>query len=193
MSDGNKVKYGLTNVHYAVVTEKDGAITYGSPKRLPGAVQLTLKPKGEQIEFYADDSLYYSEEMNQGYEGDLELSIVPDFFKIEVLGFQEDANGVLFENANAKKQTIALMYEFDGDKNKTRRVNYNVSVSRPEAGSKTKGNKAEMETETLGVIISPANDTKMVQGKTAQGTKIYDDWYKAVYLPVPKTTTTEVK
>lgn len=192
MADVNKVKYGLTNVHYTVVNEKDGVITYGTPKRLPGAVQLTLKPKGEQIEFYADDSLYYSEEMNQGYEGDLELSIVPDFFKIEVLGFQEDANGVLFENANAKKQTIALMYEFDGDKNKTRRVNYNVSVSRPEAGSKTKGNKAEMETETLGVIISPANDTKMVQGKTAQGTKVYDDWYKAVYLPVPKTTT-EVK
>lgn len=192
MADGNKVKYGLTNVHYAIITEKDNIITFGTPERLPGAVALTLKPKGEQIEFFADDSLYYSEEMNQGYEGDLELAIVPDKFRIEVLGFELDNNGVLFENSNSKKKTIALLYEFDGDKNKTRRVNYNVSVSRPEAGSKTKGNKAEMETETLGIIISPSKDTGMVQGKVNQGTKVYDDWYKAVYLPVPKTTT-EVK
>lgn len=193
MADGNKVKYGLSNVHYVLVTETDGVITYGSIKRLPGAVALALKPKGEQIQFFADDTLYYSEEVNQGYEGDLELSIVPDYFKIEVLGFEEDSNGVIFENSNSKKKTIALLYEFDGDKNKTRRINYNVSVSRPEAGSKSKGNKAEVETETLGIIISPAKDTGMVQAKINQGTKIYDDWYKAVYLPVPKTTTTEVK
>ena len=58
----NKVKFGLKNVHYAVVTETvtDGviSISYGTPKRIPGAVNLTLDAAGEPVEFYADDIVY---------------------------------------------------------------------------------------------------------------------------------------
>ena len=70
----NKIKYGLKNVHYAVITEdEDGSITYGTPKRIPGAVNLTLEPQGEQAEFYADDMRYFSAFANSGYSGSLEV------------------------------------------------------------------------------------------------------------------------
>ena len=39
----NKVEFGLRNVHYAVITEgDDGAITYGTPTKIPGAVSIKI-------------------------------------------------------------------------------------------------------------------------------------------------------
>lgn len=49
----NKVAFGLKNVHYAPITVgEDGIETYEVPKRYPGAVELSLEPKGELSEFY---------------------------------------------------------------------------------------------------------------------------------------------
>ncbi|MGG3404449.1 phage tail protein, partial [Bacillus paranthracis] len=43
----NKVVFGLKKVHYSVITEdSSGKITYGTPAKLPGAVEMKLDPKG---------------------------------------------------------------------------------------------------------------------------------------------------
>ncbi|WP_242828280.1 hypothetical protein [Mediterraneibacter gnavus] len=48
----NKVEFGLRNCYYAVITEgESGKITYGSPKRLPGAVSITFDKSGDLIRF----------------------------------------------------------------------------------------------------------------------------------------------
>ena len=39
-----KVQFGLKNVHIAKITENNGAVTYGTPFALPGAVSLSLSP-----------------------------------------------------------------------------------------------------------------------------------------------------
>jgi len=182
----NKVRYGLKNVHYAVITEgANGSITYGTPKRIPGAVNLTLDPQGEQAEFYADDMRYFSAFANSGYSGSLEVALFPDDFKKDVLGYIEDENGVLFEDANVVPKNFALLFEFTGDKNAIRHVLYNVSASRPSISGATKGASIEPQTETINITAAPALDTGMVKAKCEPGQAAYETWYQQVYTYTP--------
>jgi phi13 family phage major tail protein len=179
----NKVKYGLKNVHYAVVTESpSGVVTYGTPKHIPGAVNLTLDAAGEPVEFYADDGIYFEERTNEGYTGSLEMALIPDEFRVDVLGDEIDANGALIENKNAKPKKFALMFEFDGDAKKTRHVVYYVLASRPSVSGATKTNIKAPQTETLNITARPAPDTGDVKAKVKQGETPYDTFYSAVYI-----------
>jgi len=186
---GNKVKYGLKNVHYAVVTEANGVVTYGTPKPIPGAVNLTLSAAGESVKFYADDILYYEENINEGYTGSLEMALIPDDFRIDVLGDTLDINGAVVENANAKVKYFALMFEFDGDANKVRHVLYRVLPTRPNVDGSTKTNTKEPKTETINITVSPAIDTRDVKAKLKQGDTGYDTFFTAVYLKNAPTNT----
>lgn len=179
--DKNKVKFGLKNTHYAVITEVDGVIKYGTPTPIPGAVNLVLSPKGEKVEFYADDIAYFVATSNQGYEGTLEIALIPDNFRIDVLGDKLDKNKALFEDSNAIPKNIALMFEFAGDQNATRHVNYNVSVARPNIESATKGSSIEVKTETLNITASPAPKTGFVKSRVLQGQTGYSTFFESVY------------
>lgn len=182
----NKIKFGLKNVHYAVITETEGVITFGTPTRIPGGVSLSLTPKGDKTEFFADDMAYFVATANQGYEGSLEIALIPDNFRTEVLGEKADKNGVLFEDSNAIPKNIALMYEFSGDVKATRHVNYNVSVARPAIESTTKGTSIEPATDTIDITASPASDTGYVKAKAKLGDVGYDTFYSSVYSFVPE-------
>jgi phi13 family phage major tail protein len=184
----NKVTFGLKGVRYSVITEDEtGKITYGTPAKLPGAVEMKLEPKGEQSDFYADDSNYYTESSNQGYEGTLNIAKVTEAFRTEVLGeILDETDKVITEVSNAKIKKIALMFEFDGDVKATRHLLYNVSVSRPGAGSSTKSDKTEPNTTELKFVAAQHPENQKVKVSTTVGTPvgIYDAWYTKVYEKV---------
>ena len=92
----SKVKFNIKNVHYAPQTEEG----YGAPVAIPGAVSLSLEQQGEITPFYADGIVYYQSASNGGYSGDLEVALIPDKFREDILGEEADSNGVLFENSN---------------------------------------------------------------------------------------------
>lgn len=182
----NKVKFGLKNVHYAVATETDGVITYDTPKPIRGAVNLTLDAAGESVQFYADDSVYFEENTNDGYTGSLEMALIPDDFRKDVLGEIEDAKGALIENKDAKAKHFALMFEFDGDAKKTRHVLYYVLASRPSVSGSTRTNTKEPQTETMNITARPAPDTGDVKAKVPQGSDAYDTFFDEVYIKSPE-------
>ena len=94
----NKVKYNLKNVHVAKYTGKtNGSFQYATPVAIPGAVSLNLSAEGENNPFYADGIVYYRSTANNGYNGDLEMALIPDWFREEILGEEADSNGVLVE------------------------------------------------------------------------------------------------
>src|SRR5690554_2256961 len=100
----NKVNFGIKNVHYATFTVgPDGTITYDTPVRIPGAVELSLEPRGEMVEFYADNTLYYSASNNQGYEGTLSIALIPEQFAMDALGEEKDETDLVLTEKNSAK------------------------------------------------------------------------------------------
>ncbi|MDM5189355.1 phage tail protein [Bacillus sp. DX4.1] len=187
----NKVSFGLKNVHYATYEVKDNAVTFGTPIPMRGGVELTFEPRGDLIEFYADDMLFYSASNNQGYDGTLSIANIPEQFAIDALGETlDETDGVLNELADAKGKPFALLFEFDGDVKAIRHVMFSCTASRPTIASKTKTSSAEPNANELKFVSSPIdiNGKRMVKTKTTSKTTpaIYDNWYKKVYV---KTTT----
>ena len=185
----NKVKYNLKNVHAAVMTEevKDGTTeyTYANPKAIPGAVSISLDAEGDSSPFYADGIVYFRTFANNGYSGDLEIALIPEWFRTEILKEKLDAKGVLVEKAdNSENVKFALLFEFDGDAHAIRHVLYNCTASRPSIESKTKEESIEPGTETLSLTADPREDG-LVKSRTGDTTDetVYQNWYKAVYLP----------
>lgn len=181
----NKVKYNLKNTHYAVITTgEDGAVKFGTPIPMPGSVSLSLDANGEPENFYADGGVYYVINNNTGYEGDLELALIPESFRTDILKEELDEKGVLIENSEVELGTFALLFEFDGDQKHIRHVMYNCSASRPGIEGKTNEDKKEVQTEKLTINAVPLANG-MVKAKTGNTTDAttYADWYKAVYMP----------
>lgn len=185
----NKVKFNICNVHYALQTlAEDGTVSFGTPVAMPGAVSLALDANGEPSNFYADGYAYYTISNNMGYDGDLELAMVPESFRTDVLKEELDKNKVLVENANVETANFALLFEFDGDVKKIRHVLYNCAASRPGIESQTNEDEIEVQTETLALTATPLA-SGYVKAKTGDDTMdaVYQDWYKAVYLPAAET------
>ena len=181
----NKVKFNICNVHYALITvDEDGEVIFGTPVAMPGAVSLSLEPNGEPSNFYADGYAYYTISNNMGYEGDLELAMVPESFRTDVLKESLDDNSVLVESANVETANFALLFEFDGDVKKIRHVLYNCSAARPNIESTTNEEEIEVQTETLAITAAPLANG-YVKARTGDSTTdtVYTGWYTAVYLP----------
>ena len=181
----NKVKYNLKNTHYAMLSiAEDGSVSYGTPTAMPGSVSISLDANGEPENFYADGEAYYVINNNMGYNGDLELAMIPESFRTDALKEELDDKGVLIENAQVELAAFALLSEFDGDQRHIRHVLYNCSASRPGIEGKTNEESREVQTEKLTIKAAPLANG-MVKAKTGDTTDatVYNDWYKAVYMP----------
>lgn len=193
----NRIKYGLSNVYYAPITalSSAGVPTYGNPVAMPGAVSLSISPEGDTTPFYADNVEYYTSIANTGYSGTLELALVPNSFRTDILGDVSDAKDVFIEDANATTKYFALMFQFEGDQKQIRHVLYKCTAARPDVASSTKQASIEVQTETLNITATAIHnatlDTDIVKARTNEDTDTttYTGWFTDVYLPTAASTT----
>ncbi len=182
----NKIKYNLKNVYAAVLTKTANSYTYGTPVAIPGAVSMSLDAEGEASPFYADGIVYFRSAANNGYSGDLEIALIPEWFREQVLQETKDTNNVFIETSDVSEPVyFALLFEFDGDQKAIRHVLYNCSVSkRPTIASQTKETSIEPGTETLSLSADPREDG-LVKARTGDDTTsaVYQAWYESVYTP----------
>lgn len=185
----NKIKYGVKNVMYAKCTlAANGTATYATPVAMPGAVSLTLDAEGETTPFYADNIVYYVGQANNGYTGSLELALVPDSFRTDILGEQTDGTtGLQYEVVDAEPAHFALLFQFEGDEDATKHVFYNVVASRPSVASSTKETSVNPVTETLNLtatsVFNTAADADLVKGKMEKTAAGYATFFNAVVQP----------
>lgn len=180
----NKVKFGLKNVVVFPITEDTAErLTYGSAIKISGAVSLSIKASGDSNEFYADDTIYFSEFSNNGYEGDLEVALIPEDFEIGILGYAKDKNGAISESTAIKAKNYALAFEIDGDSKKTRHLLYKCNSSRPDLEGETKKEKTEPKTDKLSIKAMPTLKDGLIKIKIEQGKTGYDTFFDAPYMP----------
>lgn len=186
----NKVKFGLKNVHIAKITYGTEAltglptITYGTPFALPGAVNLTLDPAGESADFYADNTKYFNAFSNQGYTGTLEMALLNDQFREDIMGETKDAKGAHFENKDDVISDFALGFEIDGDVAGRRFWFYSINAQRPSTSSQTIETTKTPVTETLNLTANARitdGQVKVFMEKDTSNTTEYNAFFNAVY------------
>lgn len=187
----NKIKYGLSNCYYAKITAYDsetGKYTYAAPKRIAGAVNLSLSATGSDDPFYADNIIYSTTTTNAGYQGDAEFALIPDSFREEILGeVKDEETGMYLENTDAVTSEFALLFQFEGDANATRHVMYRCKATRPNVESSTKEDTATPNTETLSLTCMARENDHIVKGRCATAeAAAYEDFFTAVVEPTPK-------
>ena len=184
----NKIEYGLCNVYYAVITGYDvltKKYTYGTPIPIPGGVSVSFSASGDSNPFFADNIVYFDVKTNAGYEGDLEIALIPDSFRINVLG-EEEMDGMLVENSDAQGKEFALMFQFEGDVSGRRHVFYRCSSGRPDVASSTKEESTTPNTSTLTITcMSRENDHRVKASLLeAKNPTRYKNWFTQVQEPV---------
>lgn len=183
----NKIKYGIKNVYYAVATEgTGGALSYATPVSIPGAVSLSLDAQGDTNTFYADNIAYFTSTANNGYQGDLEVALLPDAFRTDVLKETLDASGFYVEKADAKAKEFALLFQFEGDDKAVRHCLYRCAASRPSVSGQTKEESIEPQTETVTITAMPRINDNVIKSRCPEtATTAYSSWFSAVTEPTP--------
>lgn len=183
----NKIKYGISKCYYAVATDDGtGTLTYGTPVALPGAVSLSMDAQGDTNTFYADNIAYFTSTANNGYQGDLELALLPNGFRTDVLGETLDAKGFYTEKADAPTVEFALLFQFEGDESATRHCMYRCVASRPATSGSTKEESIEPQTESLTITAMPRIKDALVKARCPYSTSTsssYATWFSAVQEP----------
>lgn len=181
----NLEKFGLENVYaWPIETYDENDLpTYGTPIRIRGAVDLTLDASQDSTPFYADNVVYYMSKSNSGYEGTLQVALLPKAFRTEVLGEQEDAAGVMVESAEPKEKEFALAFQFAGDAHNTRHLFYRVSANRPPVAGGTVNNTKTPQTDTVPITAMPRIDNKLVKASAAESSPAYTTWNTVPYEP----------
>ena len=128
----------------------------------------------------ADDVVYFQTTANNGYSGTLEMALIPEGFKTDVLG-ETLSNGVYVEKSNVTPKEFALLFEFQGDEKATRHAIFRCSCTRPDVASATKEASIEPQTETLNITAMPRINDYAVKASCPQTTaSTYTNWFSAV-------------
>lgn len=177
-----KVKFNIKNVHYAVLTETEGAVSYATPKPIPGAVKMTVSPEGDDTEFFADGIVYYASTSNTGYSGSLEVADFGAEFKQDVWGYEKTLDGKLIEYADKEPKHVALLYEMDGSPEASRYLLYDVLIKRPTEDAETTTKTKEPKTSSAEYKARPLS-SHAVKAQCDESDNAFSEWFKSVSAP----------
>ena len=186
----NKVRFGLKNVYYAVLTE-GSSNSWATPVAVEGAVSMTLDSNVANGTFYADNISYFTTFSNNGYSGSLEMARINDTMLKDVFGMTLDnSTKILYEDASVKPKPFALLFQIEGDQQEELYALYRVvPTSKPSIGSQTVEETIEPVTqsfdfEALPLVTGVTAQKGLVKGRTTDTTTtaVRTGWFTAVQI-----------
>ena len=177
----NKVKFNLKNVHYCPIDSESGEYSE-TVYALPGAVSLSLDAKGDIETFYADGKVYYQSAANNGYSGSLEVALITEEFRVQILNeIKDETTKNITENANNQPLSFALAFQIDGDVKETLFWFFNCTVTRPSTEASTLEDSKTPATDSMSISCAP-DENGRVKVTTSDDTSESDrkTWFDAV-------------
>lgn len=190
MADNGKVRFGLSKLYYAVLTE--GATNaWATPVAIPGAVSMDLENNGTDNTFYADNVAYYKSSANNGYTGSLEVAQIPDQMLADVWGMTLNTDGVVVEKTGIQPKPFALIFQVDTDDVDELNLFYRVvPTTKPISSPATTEDTVEPFTtsfdfEALPLVSGSAVQQGLIKAKTTPTTTEVKKtaWFSEVYVP----------
>ena len=190
MADDNKVLYGLSNVYYSLYDST--TTTFGTPVALPGAVNVSISPEGEETKFYADNIIYYLAHSNTGYTGSIELADLSQAARVALFAQTVDSNGALYETSDVEPPVFALLFEVEGNDHEKRYAFYSCQATRPTVEHSTLESSKDPQTVSADFTVLPLSMTvgeatenvvKSSVENDTEGAAAYATWYTDVYIP----------
>lgn len=186
----NKVVMGLSDVHYAILTE-GSSNAWATPVKVAGAVNLSIDPNDASNTFYADNVSYFRTYANNGYECTLEMARISDQMLSDVWGISADATGVIREKSGTDPKPFALLFKVKGDQEDELNVLYRCLPStKPTAGSQTTEDTAEPVTQSFDfsavpLVTGTSNQIGLIKARTSStaSTSVRSNWFTAVNVP----------
>ena len=165
--------------------DQSGNDTYGTPVKFKGARVINWTPSGDQINVYADGTIIFTGKNNDGYTGTMEFTNVDEDFAAYAFGEEVSENKKLqYEPQEAEVNRFALLWEWQGDQNRTRHVMYNVTANRPDLSVTTKGDGGSKtaQYQTINLVAIPRPNDEVVKSRTRTDTDqtVYDNWFTTV-------------
>ena len=186
----NKVRFGLSNVHYAILTE-GSTNAWASPVAVPGAVNITVDANVASSDFYADNVSYYRTFANNGYNCTLEMARISEAMLADIWGITADSTGVVREKTGEQPKPFALMFQVEGDQDEELYLFYRCLPSgKPSVGSQTTEESAEPVTQSFDFsalpLVTGADAQKgLIKAHTGASatTAVKSAWFTAVNVP----------
>lgn len=181
----NKVEFGISQLHIGTYTVSDeGDVTLGTPYHQKGAVSFSPETNSEQNKFYADNIAYWSGYSGGDMEGDLEVAMFDDAFKIAYLGYKYLLDGGLACVKNAIKPNVYIAFQIEGDEMSRRVILYNCSLGDISREYSTIEENKEPTTETIPVTATGDGDTGVTMAVYKPGDLGYDTLFTNPSAPV---------
>ena len=168
----NKVEFGISELHVGTYEENSGSVTLGTPYHQKGAKSFSPEEQNEQNIFYADNIAYWSGYSGGNIEGDLEVAMFDDAFKTQFLGYVALSDGGLANVKNARKPSVYIAFQVEGDAESRRVILFNCALGGITREYSTIEESKEPVTETIPITCSgdiPSGVTMAVYKPTDAG------------------------
>lgn len=190
----SKVKFGLSNVYLAPRTETTTSgvttVTYGTPVKMPGAVNCSIERESDQNIFYADNSAYFTSNSKSSVSLDLEIADISKTILTNYLGYIEASEGGILETNSAVTPHFALLFQVETDEKARKFCFYDCSAVESDEEYATEEESIEPTTSTLNVTCTgeTVGDLKVFKHIAEVGDANYSTFFTKVTVPTAKET-----
>lgn len=147
---------GLEKLYVAKILTDDTTTTFDAPKYLMGIKEISIKPKVNSDEFYAENILWTSDTTLASIDVEIDITDLSNEDEAFLLGHKLATDGGIIKNANDKAIDVALLLKANKSNGKARYVVcYKGNFSIGDEDYKGKEGKSNFQSKKLKATFAP--------------------------------------